>query len=107
MSEHDEKQRVEMEEKARELFPNAEITSDIGDIEKNDAIMVCTRAEEYEPWMNGYWVDDENKSYPRDLHCAKCGWQVVMSNKLFKVYQEKPRPESLWCGTCAKEEMEK
>ena len=67
-----------------------------------DSVLLCTAVqdENYEE-INRFWDLEENKSYPRDLYCHKCNRQVMVSNHLFKAYQEAKVKPKLLCGKCA------
>lgn len=65
-----------------------------------DNVAVVAAVEDFDISGNDMWDKPENKSYPRDLHCTSCSRQVVMSEGMFKMFEEaNPKPKVI-CTVC-------
>ncbi len=66
-----------------------------------DAVIVCTRANEFDPASNILWEDEANRSAVRpDVHCFGCKSVVAMSNHAYARYSafdKKPRVVCVHC----------
>ena len=67
----------------------------------NHSVLLCTAIQDGDfKEINRFWDLEANKSYPRDLYCHKCKRQVMISNNLFKAYQEAKIKPKLLCSKC-------
>lgn len=70
-------------------------------------IIVCTAVEDFEPESNEMWDLPQNKSYPRDLTCAGCKRQIVMSDAMFDMHQKAKKKPKVMCGKCVLKKINK
>lgn len=64
------------------------------------SIIVVAAVVDFDPKSNDLWDIPENRSYPRPLCCVECFRPVVMSDAMYKMYQEvNPKP-SVACSKC-------
>lgn len=73
--------------------------------EKEENFAVVSSVEDFDPASNDMWDNEANKSYPRELHCSKCQRQVVMSDGMFKMYQEAEVKPTMICSTCLLDQL--
>jgi hypothetical protein len=66
-----------------------------------DAVILCTRAEDFDPADNVLWELEANRSAVRpDVHCFKCQAVMAMSNDAYGRYcalDKKPRVCCIQC----------
>ena len=66
-----------------------------------NAVIVCTALEDADyKEINKEWKLEGNKSYPRDVNCSECNRQVMMSNELFRMFEEQGKKSKVICGKC-------
>ncbi len=75
-------------------LPGAKVLPSIPD----DAFLVVTPVEEFDPQTNDLWRLKANKSYPREgIVCIDCQRPVVMSQVAYDAYLKNPDPERVIC----------
>lgn len=62
-----------------------------------DALIIATPVEEFDMKSNDLWEIPANKSFPRDVFCRGCNRQMVMSDGIFKDYEENGRKNPVMC----------
>lgn len=67
-----------------------------------DTVILCSLAKDFDAAKDKEtWENEANLSQPRDVFCAGCENQVVMSNGMFAMYQKEPEKVSVKCPACA------
>lgn len=77
---------------------NIQFASEFPADEQN--IVVVTAVEDFDPKSNDLWDIPANKSYPRDMVCAECKRQVVMSDGMYRMFEEAKVKPAVACGAC-------
>jgi hypothetical protein len=66
-----------------------------------DALLVCTRADDFDPATNVLWELDGNRSAVRDdVHCFSCQSALAMSNDLYGKYTRADAKPRACCAQC-------
>lgn len=98
------KEKIEIEYVAledNELKHSFKTEGDEQALESEDAVMVCCKASTYCLSNNDRFKDDRNKSFPREgLKCDKCGDALVMSNRMWDIFQKNTHNPSAICPKC-------
>jgi hypothetical protein len=73
-----------------------------------DAIVVCTRAADFDPADNVLWELEANKSVVRlDVHCIGCKSPMAMSNHAYARYSALDKKPKVCCIQCMVEMVER
>ena len=73
-----------------------------------DAMIVCTRAEDFDPADNVLWEFEANRSAVRsDVHCFKCSAVMAMSNDAYGKYVKADKKPRVCCVQCMAELVER
>ncbi len=73
-----------------------------------DCIILVQRAKGYDIERdNKFWKIEGNKSQVRDIVCAYCSHQVVMSNNAYRDYLANGKKNKVVCAECMKLELKK
>lgn len=66
-----------------------------------DAVILCTRAEDFDPSHNVLWELEANKSAVRpDVLCMACKSPMAMSNELYGRYVKADKKPKVCCPQC-------
>jgi len=69
--------------------------------EPDDAVILCTRAEDWDPASNVLWENEANRSFVRDdVQCSTCNQTVVLSNHAYKRYLALDKKPRICCLAC-------
>jgi hypothetical protein len=75
----------------------------------SEAIVLCTRASDFDPDDNVLWENEANKSAVRaDVHCFSCQSPLAMSNHMYERYtalDKRPRACCVQCAVMVLKEM--
>ena len=71
-----------------------------------DQSCVCVLASDFDPADNDLWELEPNKGQVRDVVCAVCAGQVVMSNWMFGEYSAMPVKPVVVCHRCFQQQLE-
>ncbi len=71
-----------------------------------DAVILCTRASDFDPADNVLWEDVANKSAVRsDVQCFGCQSPMAMSNHAYECYSALDKKPRVICIQCAAEHL--
>jgi hypothetical protein len=74
---------------------------EVGEVSAN-AVILCSRAEDFNPAANVLWELDGNKSAVRqDVVCYGCKSAVAMSNHIYGRYTAMDKKPRVCCTRCA------
>lgn len=69
-----------------------------------EALVVCTRAQDFDPRDNVLWEFEANRSQVRpEVRCFKCESPLAMSNELYGKYGAADRKPRVCCLQCMAE----
>lgn len=72
----------------------------VGELEP-DMVILCTRAEDFDPADNILWELDINKSAVRhDVRCDECKHPVALSNHTYGRYVALDKKPRVCCSRC-------
>lgn len=84
----------------KEFIERNNITSASHISDPEETIIVVAAVADFDPRTNDLWDIPENRSFPRPLCCLECFRPIVMSDAMYKMYQEsKPKP-TVACSKC-------
>ena len=67
----------------------------------SSGVILCTRADDFDPATNVLWEDAANKSAVRsDVHCSTCKHNVALSNHAYEAYTALDKKPRICCTRC-------
>ena len=79
----------------------------VGEIDQ-DALIVCTRASDFNPADNILWELEANRSAVRsDVHCFSCKSGMAMSNDAYAKYTRLDKKPRVCCVQCLTQIVER
>jgi hypothetical protein len=73
----------------------------VGVGEPDDAVILCTRADDFDPASNVLWENEANKSAVRpDVRCSTCKHNVALSNHAYARYCALDKKPRICCTAC-------
>jgi DNA-directed RNA polymerase subunit RPC12/RpoP len=107
LSKEQEEQRKEMLNKIDDMVRKGQVVP-LQDKFPEDCVITCMAIEDDDyKKINEWWALEANKSYPREVFCSECKRQVMMSNSVFKMYQEAEKKPKVVCGKCLQKVIHK
>lgn len=74
---------------------------EIGEV-GSDTMVICSRAEDFDPASNVLWELEANRSAVRPgVKCFKCGSVMAMSNHAYNGYARLDKKPRVCCVQCA------